>query len=155
MREQAVRLEHHAHVALVRGHLGDVPAADRHGARGGLVQAGEDPQRGRLAAARRAEQGDQLTRLDVQGQPVERLDGAVDPGQVVEFDGDSVRHAGAPGCGAGVIGAVATAAILRRPRVTSERMSSSAKPNSSVASEAATDVGPSLLPIATICTCSV
>ncbi len=73
MREQAVGLEHHAHVALVRGHPADVLATDGDRARRGLVEAGEDPQRGGLAAARRAEQGDQFAGFDVQGEPVERL----------------------------------------------------------------------------------
>ena len=89
VREQAVRLEHHAHVALVGGHPGEVLAADRRRVPDvGLVEAGQDAQRGGLAAARRAEQRDQLAGFDVQGEPVERLDVAVDPGQVVEFDGD-------------------------------------------------------------------
>ena len=56
------------------------PTATR--ARRGLVEPGEDAQRGGLAAARRAQQGHQLTGLDVQGQPVEGLHRAVDAGQV-------------------------------------------------------------------------
>ena len=85
---------------LLAGTLLTSCAADRHRARRGLVEAGEDAQRGGLAAARRAEQRDQLARLDVQGETVERLDGAVDPGQVVEFDGD----AGFGSFGAPVVG---------------------------------------------------
>ena len=84
-------------------------AAHRDGARGRLVQAGQDAQRRRLAAARRAEQRDELARLDVQGQPVEGLDRAVDPGQVVQFDGNPVRHVGTPGWVAGVGGLRRTA----------------------------------------------
>ena len=71
VREQAVGLEDHPHVALVRRDPGDVLAAHRDGAGRRLVEAGEDPQRGGLAAARRAEQGDQLAGLEVQGEPVE------------------------------------------------------------------------------------
>ena len=101
----------------------------------------------------RAEQGDQLTRLDVQRQPVEGLDRAVDPGEVVQLDGNAIRHVGTPGCVA-VVGAAtagsAPAVSRRLPRVTSARMSSSTKPKTRVASDAATDVGPSLLPISTI-----
>ena len=90
---------------------------------------------------------------DRQGQPVKGLQAAVHPGQVVEFDGNAVRHAETPeGAGVGTAGSAAT---RRRPRVTNDKMSSSTKPNSSTANDAATDVGPSLLPIATICTCSV
>src|SRR4029077_537955 len=111
--------------------------------------------RGGFSAARRAEQRDELARLDVQGEPVERLQAAVHPGQVVEFDGNAVRHAETPvEAGTGTTGSTA-ALPRRRPRVTSDRISSSTKPNSSTASDAATDVGPSVLPIWTIWTCSV
>ena len=52
VREQAVRLEDHPHVALVGRDLGEVLAAHLDRAGRGLVEAGEDPQRRGLAAAR-------------------------------------------------------------------------------------------------------
>jgi hypothetical protein len=60
VREQAVALEHHAHVPLGGRHRGDVGAVDEHvaGVRG--LEPGHDPQRGGLPAARRAEKGDEL-----------------------------------------------------------------------------------------------
>ena len=54
--------------------MGDVLAADPDLAGVGALQAGEDPQRGRLAAARRAEQHHHLARLDVEAEPVEGVD---------------------------------------------------------------------------------
>src|SRR6476660_3947332 len=99
-----------------------------------------------------AEQRNELAGLDVQGEPVERLDAAVLARQVVEFDRDSVCHSGTP-VGKGAV--ASRAWVRRRPRVTRDRTSSRTKPNSSTARDAATDVGPSVLPIWTIWTCSV
>ena len=67
VREQAVRLEHHPHVALVGGHPGEVLAADLDAARVGVLEAGEAAQRRGLAAARGAEQGDELARARCAG----------------------------------------------------------------------------------------
>ena len=62
VREQAVVLEHHPELALLRRVVDDVPALDLDHAAVGLLEAGEDAQRGRLAAAARAEQAHQLAR---------------------------------------------------------------------------------------------
>jgi hypothetical protein len=64
--EQAVGLEHHAHVALAGRHWGDVAAVDQQLAAGRLFEPGDDAQRRRLAAAARSEQRDQLARLDLE-----------------------------------------------------------------------------------------
>jgi hypothetical protein len=66
VREQAVRLEHHAHVAPVRGQRADVPAVDQHLPGVGVLQPGEHAQRGGPAAAGRSEQSDQLARTERQ-----------------------------------------------------------------------------------------
>ena len=156
MREQAVGLEHHAHVALVGGHLGDVLAADRDACpTSASSRPARMPQRGGLAAARRAEQGDELAGLDVQGEPVEgACTRAVDPAQVVQSDADP----SACGRRSSRTGARWTSrprmrsARARRPSPSDERCASSTRnANSSTASDAATDVAPSLLPIRTIC----
>ena len=61
---------------LFAGVRRDVLAVDEHRARRRLVEAGEQAQRGRLAAARRAEQREQLARLDPQVSPASA---AIDP----------------------------------------------------------------------------
>ena len=82
VRPDGVGLEDHAQAALVGGHVhravaaldaagehhpvahGDLPAV-------GLLEAGDGPQRGGLPAARGAEQGEQLTLLDLEGHVVD------------------------------------------------------------------------------------
>ena len=58
VREERVRLEDHPHVAAVRRCVRDVPAVDPYASRRGRDQAGDHAQRGRLAAARGAEDGE-------------------------------------------------------------------------------------------------
>src|SRR5690348_16574975 len=72
--EQAVGLEHHTHVALVRRHVGDVAIVDQHSSGVGAVESAQDPERGRLAAAGRTEQRDQLAVLDLQVEVSKRCD---------------------------------------------------------------------------------
>ncbi len=62
--EQRIGLEHHADIALVGRQVGDVAPADADGAGGGLLEAGHHAQRRGLAAAGRAEEGDELAPLD-------------------------------------------------------------------------------------------
>jgi len=66
VREQGVVLEDRVDLAVVGRHSGHVPAGqlDRAGAR--LLEAGDHPQRRRLARARRPEQGEELALLDLQ-----------------------------------------------------------------------------------------
>ena len=74
---------------MVGGDVRDVPAVDDDPPGIRLVEAGQRAQRGRLAAARRAEQRDQLARGDLERQPVEGVDRAVVAVQVEELDGDA------------------------------------------------------------------
>ena len=75
VREEAVALEDHAHVALLGGNAGLVDAVDQDAPRVDRLEAGQDPQGGGLPAPGRSEKGDQLTRFEGQGEPVERLGG--------------------------------------------------------------------------------
>ena len=62
-REQRVALEHHA--AVGAGRL-DAPAVEQHLAGGRPVEAGDDAQQRALAAARRAEDGDEVVLGDLE-----------------------------------------------------------------------------------------
>src|SRR5580698_2383446 len=86
VREQAVALEDHAHVALGRGDRGHVPAV--HGYRAGVrgLKARDDAQRSGLAAAGRPEQRDELARRDVEGQAVEGADRAERAAEALQRD---------------------------------------------------------------------
>jgi hypothetical protein len=64
--EQAVGLEHHAHVALAGRHRNDVAAVDQQLATGRLFEPGDDTQRRGLATAAGPEQRDQLAGLDLE-----------------------------------------------------------------------------------------
>ena len=67
-RVQRVRLEHHADAAVLRVGPGDVLAADLDAAVVHVDQPGDAVQQGRLAAARGAEQHEELAVLDVEVQ---------------------------------------------------------------------------------------
>jgi hypothetical protein len=56
MRKERIALEHHGDRALRRRQYGHVAAGDRDAARVRLLEPGDEPQRRRLAAARRAEE---------------------------------------------------------------------------------------------------
>ena len=73
MRVQRVALEDHRHIPLARRQSRHVPAADVHMPGGRFLQAGNDAQSGRLAAAGRAKQHDELT---VAHGEIERLEHA-------------------------------------------------------------------------------
>jgi hypothetical protein len=70
--ERRVVLEHEADVALLRRQLGGVDAFDLHGSLVGELEAGDDPQQRRLAAAARAQQRGQLAVGDRQRHVVHR-----------------------------------------------------------------------------------
>jgi hypothetical protein len=72
VRVQGVVLEHHGHLPPARLDPGHVAPADLDGARGRGLQPGDGPQQGGLAAARRAEQGEELPVLDAQVEAVDR-----------------------------------------------------------------------------------
>jgi hypothetical protein len=65
-REQGVALEHRVDLALVRRGAGHVDPVEQDAPLGGLLEPGDQPQGGRLAAARRAEQGEELAAGHVQ-----------------------------------------------------------------------------------------
>ena len=72
VREQRVGLEDRVDVAPVGRVIGHLGAAEEDAAARGLLEASDHPQRRRLAAARRAQQGVELTALDRQGEVVDR-----------------------------------------------------------------------------------
>ena len=85
VREERQRLEHHAEVAPVRRHPGQVLPVEQDGAAGRLVEAGDHPQQRGLAAARRPEQADEEPVRDVQADRVDGGDRAVALGEVAEL----------------------------------------------------------------------
>ena len=97
VRPQRVALEDHRHVAPLgrhgAGRRGDDLAADADFARGRLDETGDQPQRGGLAAARRAQQAHQATVLDGQRYVVDDRERAVVLRQTPQFDR---RHAVPP-----------------------------------------------------------
>ena len=64
MRPQGVVLEHHPDIALPRGHAGHVLTADANRTRLRLEESREQAQQSGLAGTRRAEEGEELSRLD-------------------------------------------------------------------------------------------
>jgi hypothetical protein len=80
VREQAVGLENHADIALVRRESGQILAGDDDPTRIGVFEAGEETQCRRLAATGRPEECHQFTRLNREAQPVQRDNGAVSAG---------------------------------------------------------------------------
>jgi hypothetical protein len=72
VREEGVALEHGVDVAFVRRKAGHVGIAQEDRSAGGLLEAADHPQRRRLAAARRAEQGEELAFRDPQAEVVDR-----------------------------------------------------------------------------------
>ncbi len=86
VREQAVGLEHHPHVALVGRRSRDVLAVDDDPARIRLVESGNEAQRRRLAAAARAEQRHELAGLEGEVDPLERRHRPEGAPQLLELD---------------------------------------------------------------------
>jgi hypothetical protein len=87
-RVQGEVLEDHRHVPCGRREIVGVRAVEQQPSLVDLLQSGDHPQHGGLAAAGRTEQHEELAGLDVQGQPVHH---AVAPGvalaHVVQGDG--------------------------------------------------------------------
>ncbi|GAA3216905.1 hypothetical protein GCM10020256_19520 [Streptomyces thermocoprophilus] len=77
VREEGVGLEHRVHGPLVRRQRGDVLVAEVDGAAAGFLQAGDHAQGGGLAAAGRAEQGEEGALRDGQVERVHGGEGAV------------------------------------------------------------------------------
>ncbi|KAG0935976.1 hypothetical protein G6F31_015829 [Rhizopus arrhizus] len=84
-REQRVVLEHQAQAALVRRHAADVAAIQHDAAAGGFDKTRDHLQGGRLAAARRPQQGNELA-------PVHRQAQRFDGGRVAVAFGEAVQH---------------------------------------------------------------
>jgi hypothetical protein len=88
MREQGIGLEYHAHITLVHGHVGDVLAADMDAAGIGLLEARDHAQARGLAAARGAQQREELAGCDVERYRIDGKDLAVERlGDLFESDG--------------------------------------------------------------------
>ena len=88
VRIQSVVLEHHCDVAILRLHRGDVLATDEDAALVDLFKASEHTQSSGLAAARRANQHQELAILDVHIQIIHRrlIVARVDTSNMVEYD---------------------------------------------------------------------
>ncbi len=86
VRVERVALEHHGDVAIAGLEARDVAAVDRDRAAVGLLEAGDDPQRRRLARARGAQQREELARLDVEVQALERDDRTMGLDDVAQAD---------------------------------------------------------------------
>ena len=86
MRIQREMLEDHRHVAVFRGKPRDRAAADADLAGRRLVQTRDQPQRGRLAAARGTDQHQQLAVPDLEIEPVDGRHAAVGFAQLFEDD---------------------------------------------------------------------
>ncbi len=119
MREQREVLEHEPDPALLRRHeavgSGDLLAVEQHAARGRALDAGGDPEQGRLAAARRPEQAEDLRRRDVEADAVEREHVAIAARQILEGE--------ARGEGDGGLAARGSRAAACRPgRATAPRL---------------------------------
>ena len=99
VREERVLLEDGVHVALVGRRARDVAAADQDLALVGLLEAGDHPQRRRLAAAARPEQRQELALVDAQVDRVHRDERAEPLRDRAELD---IGFAGFRGCGAGL-----------------------------------------------------
>ena len=86
MREQRVRLEHHADLALVGRHIRHVLASDENAASVCLLEAGQQTERRGLAATRRSEKAHELAGRHREAEPVERGDAGVATPEVLEPD---------------------------------------------------------------------
>jgi hypothetical protein len=94
VRVQRVVLEHHRDVAVLRRQVVHHPPADHDGAAGDLFQAGDRPQRRRLAASGRTDEHHELALLHLKVQVVERLDAALV--HLVHVVEDDLCHEGTP-----------------------------------------------------------
>ena len=87
VRKQRVRLEHHGDAPLGGRHVRDVALVDQDAPFGRHVEPGDHAQGGRLAAARRAEQHDQLAARRGEGDAVDGPGRAVVLGYGFEAEG--------------------------------------------------------------------
>jgi hypothetical protein len=92
--EQRVVLEHEAHLPLAHVHVGGVLAREQDAARVGRLQARDDAQQRGLAAARRAQQREQLARADVQRHVPQGMEVAELLADVANLDAHGNSNAG-------------------------------------------------------------
>ena len=92
MRKQRVVLEHHVDRPLVRQHRRDVAATEQDAALVGRLEAGKHSQQRGLAAAARAQQRKELTRPDVEREPVHRAETAECLGDPLDPEQRHVRR---------------------------------------------------------------
>ena len=90
--EQRVRLEHGVDVPLVGRKAGNVVGAEEDLAGGGLFEPADHPERRGLAAARRAEEREELALFDLEVDVIDRDDVFERLGDPFEADGGHVRH---------------------------------------------------------------
>ncbi len=86
VREQRVVLEHHCDLALRRWQPRDIAPADGDAAAGGLLQPRDDAQRGRFAAARRAEEHAEAALVHLKVDALQRMRGTPLLANVLELD---------------------------------------------------------------------
>ena len=86
MRVEGVVLEHHGDVPVLRRHVVDDDVVDGDLTIGDLLQAGDHAERRRLAAARRADQADDLARRRRERKVVDGDGVAIAVGDAVEDD---------------------------------------------------------------------
>ena len=158
VREQAVGLKHHAHVAPVRRHVGDVVAVEQDPAGVEPLQAGKRAQGRGLAAARGAEQGDELAGADLERQAVQRADLAEAAAQIDQPDLDP-RRRDRRSADRAAGGSASSSSIGRLPARPGGRRTTAGRAGrrrgSRAASETATATPASRLPRRLITTCSV
>ncbi|MNL46428.1 hypothetical protein D3C87_1691370 [compost metagenome] len=106
MAEQGIVLEHEADVALLHGLLRGIVVAEEDRAVGRAFEAGNQPQKRRLARAGRAQERDQLARADVERDVVERRKAAEFLAYVLNADFHDDPDLSMPAAG-GDLGAVA------------------------------------------------
>ena len=89
VREEAVRLEDHSHVTVVRRDVGEVLALHDDLTRRGALEAGHDAKGRRLSAPGRPEQGEELAGLE---RDVDLLDRGELPEALVQVLQLQIRH---------------------------------------------------------------
>ena len=86
MRKERIVLHHHADIAVIGCEVGDVAVADHDAAARGAYKARHGAQRRRLSRTGRADQGDDLARIDGQVQRVENGKAIIGNRDILEGD---------------------------------------------------------------------
>ena len=94
VREQRVALKDHPHVPLLRAQVRDVLTVEDDAAAVQQLEARQHPQRRRLAASGRSQQGDEFPRFNGKRETVQGTGRAEDPDQFVELDTGAVSRRG-------------------------------------------------------------